>query len=504
MTRSRLGLRGIRTDRDCRNCKSRGVKCDLNRPRCLPCVQAGLTCGGYLRRVVWASNKTLTASNTLGNGVYDASPELPGPNPTETTLDHERASGEGTSLSGQPLAAPVSRATPAGCPAALIDFPSAAGDQRWFSQRLLALCTGFRLAGNAGDPEQCARAARITTDLLEQVENSSRSSTGYETGSMARSSPTSLDSLDAGILSATMNARSNPAELTFELQYIDALASLNQALRHANPVAFLGVLVLAHFEVVSASAFGEWQFHLRGARSLLDHHCQSRNDFDQLRHTVPDLRKVIAYFSWWDVAGVVIRHLNGSQADSQECLILLDWHRDLIGPEFFDTVGCPPEIFQIFVSLAKCADTSQESKQQEDALAKQSRIALAMEQLLQLGLVASDQGLCRDTWRCASVIALVTWDSPPPDTPDPVAGLRQKTLRSAVDRICSVISSIPPTSRFYAHMAKPAFLAGINATHVTQCKILRGYWRNCQTGGIPRHLAASGRCEEKWKSFEVR
>ncbi|KAH8658988.1 hypothetical protein BGZ61DRAFT_499865 [Ilyonectria robusta] len=337
VAQSRRGLRGIRRDRDCRNCKSRGVKCDLNRPRCLPCVQSELACGGYLQRVVWASNKTLDTSNS--------------------------------------------------------------SDER------------TRLAGAAIGDEQRA-------------------------------------------------------------MYLDTLASLNQALENANPVAFLGILVLAYFEVLSASEFGEWQFHLQGARSLLDRRCQSRKDVDQLWHSIANLPEMIAYLSWWDVAGVVIRHLSGSRAQSQERLIFLDWHRALIGVEFFDTV-------------AKTADTSQESDKGA-LIAEQSRHVLAMEQLLQLGLVTNYQGMCRGTWRCAAAIALLTWDSPSQDTGDLTPDCRQKALVAAVDRICRAISSVPPTSRSLA-----------------QCKVTSGYWRNCQTGGVPRHLGALAQGEQRWKRIHV-
>lgn len=55
--------RGIRRDRDCRLCKARGVKCDLNRPRCQPCVQAGLACG-YSQRVVWAGERRKKSSSS--------------------------------------------------------------------------------------------------------------------------------------------------------------------------------------------------------------------------------------------------------------------------------------------------------------------------------------------------------------------------------------------------------------------------------------------------------
>ncbi|CAK7232864.1 hypothetical protein SCUCBS95973_008402 [Sporothrix curviconia] len=56
--------RGRRRDRDCVTCKTRGLKCDLNRPQCLPCVQAGLSCGGYPMRVVWLDQRRSSASTS--------------------------------------------------------------------------------------------------------------------------------------------------------------------------------------------------------------------------------------------------------------------------------------------------------------------------------------------------------------------------------------------------------------------------------------------------------
>lgn len=64
--RNPASLRGIRRDRDCRNCKTRGVKCDLNRPRCLPCVQSGLGCGGYPQRTIWKGGTTSSTAIPRG------------------------------------------------------------------------------------------------------------------------------------------------------------------------------------------------------------------------------------------------------------------------------------------------------------------------------------------------------------------------------------------------------------------------------------------------------
>lgn len=48
--------RGIRRDRDCFTCRSRNVKCDLNRPSCSQCLKDNLTCEGYPSRVIWQTN----------------------------------------------------------------------------------------------------------------------------------------------------------------------------------------------------------------------------------------------------------------------------------------------------------------------------------------------------------------------------------------------------------------------------------------------------------------
>lgn len=76
MERPRGKPRGIRRDRDCRLCKARGVKCDLNRPRCQPCVQAGLACG-YPQRVVWAGERRKKPSSASAGSATACSANNP-------------------------------------------------------------------------------------------------------------------------------------------------------------------------------------------------------------------------------------------------------------------------------------------------------------------------------------------------------------------------------------------------------------------------------------------
>lgn len=274
-----------------------------------------------------------------------------------------------------------------------------------------------------------------------------------------------------------------------EAQQLAALSCLNQAVEIADPVAFVGMLAFAFFEVTSDGSFGHWQRHLRGARSLLDCHCYSREQFRSLCRSVTGLPEIISYFCWWDITGAVIRRLTGDASAEDQELIFLDWHRDVMSKDLFNSVGCPPDTFQLFVALAKTsgAATSEEALQSRDK---------AMGQLLQLGLDSTYRGRCRDAWRCAAVIVVVTWYqvSRPYGEPENVA------LQRAVERICQILPSCSPSSRFYAHMAKPVFLAAMHATSSQQCGVLSKYWSNCQDGRFPRYPGALGQCQEIWRS----
>ena len=299
---------------------------------------------------------------------------------------------------------------------------------------------------------------------------------------------------------------------TAEFYRLTALASLSEALETAHPVAFLGIAVFAFFEVVMDADFGAWQVHLRGARSLLDHHCSRREDLDSLLRRVTGFAELLAYFAWWDVIGTVIRRLSGHPG-ADERLIFLDWHRTTMGDEFFGTVGCHPTTFRLLISLAETAADLQGGNRlvaAEEVSRQRSRYAQAMGQLLLLGSDATDEGRCRDTWRCAAAIAVLTWhtshatatatatatgkaDDGPGDDDTRAA------LDAAVDRICEVLAEASPSSQFYTHMATPAFFAGINATSLRQCTVLRMYWGRCRIGKHPRYWGARAECEERWR-----
>lgn len=341
-------------------------------------------------------------------------------------------------------------------------------------ERLSAFTQSLRMS------QQGSQDAIMGPQLVSQVDEFLKARRKTRSVQPAAPVPVAIDDTDA------------QDEDDFEVHRLATLASLNEVLETAEPVAFLAIAVFAFFEVVSDGAFGEWQRHLRGARSLLDYHCRSPGEFAALSARVPGLSEMLAYFSWWDVVGSIIRRLSRSPAGSDEGLIFLPWHRGLMDDDFFSAVGCPANTFQLFVSLIEGSPGAVEHRHVQ-----------AMGQLLQLGSDQTDQGQCADGWRCAAAVAVLTWD----DYASEVGGLasmRRAALTSAVDRICHIVAAAQPTSRYYAHKATAIFLAAINASSPEHCRVVETYWQNCQTGELPRYQGAKAQCEEIWRSKGIR
>ena len=493
--------RGIRRDRDCLHCKDRGVKCDLNRPRCLPCVQAGLGCGGWPQRIVWANESPACVARRQHEPFKQRASTSGGSLPvlgSDKAIDvtgkgAEREGFEGPSVPAPP---PGSPGRPSNSPSKSPDLQTTmAGPQPSLAQRLSALCRSLQSAEqpigtesndqSPGLPTNTSRASQLGSRIDEYLQARIRTCAGQ--GWIAHSPA------DQSLMANPLITPQGPADGDIsQLHRLTALASLSEALETANPVAFLGIAVFAFFEVVLDAAFGEWQRHLRGARSLLDYHCRSRNDLDSLSRRVPGLVEMLAYFAWWDVVGNVTRRLNGGHSGhsghsgQDETLIFLDWHRSAVGSDFFHTVGCPPETFGLLVSLAESPGDGHNYIQ-------------AMGQLMLLGSDRTEQGRCADAWRCAAAIAILSWPNSPstPDGPLPDSGL--VALGAAVDRICEMIAEVSPSSRFYTHLATPAFYAGINATSARHCDVLRTYWQGARVGEHPSYGGARAECEQRWR-----
>lgn len=431
----------MRRDRDCRSCKSRNVKCDLNRPRCLPCVQAGLPCGGYPQRVVWA-----------GQGSARAAPRKL---PQRSTSGTSGTSSTSRNEAAQPI--------PERAAFALIDNGDGSTDTGSFVNRLAAFCRQIiSVNGHSHGTNRYLSAEAISlvshlSDFMQARIESRSTADAYGGGAGEKT-----ESVDA--------ARHRLA----------ALVGLNEALRDANPFALLAIAAFAFFEVYD-SAFGEWQRHLYGARSLLDCHCRSRAELEDLSETVTGLTEIVARLVWFDTLGAIARQTSG--------LIFDDWHRGLLNDKFFRLVGCPEDTFDLFIHVAKMDEAS-------DPVGS---CILAMEQLLRLDASDStDWGLSANAHRCAAAIAVLGRISE-----QTAAMSRRSAMASAVERICQIIAATPSSSQFYIHMAVPAYLAGMNATTPQQCDAVRRYWQHCNIARVLRYPGGLARCEEEWQAKKI-
>lgn len=403
--------RGIRHDRHCQSCQSKGIKCDLNRPRCRPCLQRGVACH-YPQRVVWiGEKKQSTASKTSSN----LSPSL------------------------TPKMSPVSTCI---APSSYIQNP---------------------------------QPNTIPINLYGFIEMLSHH---YQE---IKSSNPDLPTEAIQLISRTLNFARSRLEGDDNKQSIQshliALSNLSKVIDSGHPIALFGIATFAIFEVCCGS-FGQWTRHLQGARSLLDLHCRNKSELDTLTQSIPGLKDVLAYLVWFDVTGALVRDRD---------LVFDDWHREILNPEFFDSVGCPADTFDLLVRLVK-GDS--------DVI---DLFSMAMDQILALDSDSSDRGLAASVYRGAGSIVAFSR----PGESDNRSTIHANTISSMVDRVCDAISRMPTTSRFYVHLATPAYLTGMNACTAAQCEVIRGYWRNCQSCEFPRYPDGEEQCERRWRSISI-
>lgn len=435
--------RGIRHDRHCHHCRINGIKCDLNRPRCQPCQQQDVPCQ-YPQRVKWMGEKRTPASKQSPR----TSPSL-SPLSTASTEQHNQY-GQ-TDLH-------------ANIPINLYGF--------------IDLLSHFYQEIQSSKQELPEEAIELISRTL----------------SFARSR-----------LQGTDDKESIQSHLT-------ALSNLSRVIESAHPVALFGIGTFAMFEVC-CGPFGQWHRHLQGARSLLDLHCHSQTDIDNLTQKIPGLANVLAYLVWFDVTGTLVRE--------DGALIFDDWHRNILHQSFFSSVGCPPDTFDLFVHLAKLEpETEFESGNTFIDTPDWNIVELsarAMDQVLRLDPSdTTDCGIAAAVYRYAGAIVAFSRlsDQPQTQTQRPRQTQDQNhtgyqlsststpthstVLSNLVDRVCNAISRLPTTSRFYVHLATPAYLSGMHATNEAQCEVIRNYWRNCRLCEFPRYPDGQEQCERRW------
>ncbi|KAH8429935.1 Zn(II)2Cys6 transcription factor [Aspergillus melleus] len=276
---------------------------------------------------------------------------------------------------------------------------------------------------------------------------------------------------------------------------VAVLMGLSQLVGSAHPLALFGIATFAIFEVCSGS-FGRWHCHLHGARSLLDLHCRNRADFETLSRRITGLADVLSYLVWFDATGALMR--GGS-------LIFDDWHRETLQKSFFDSVGCPPETFDLFVHLAKYCDRDRRA-----ALDAVDLTWRAMDQILQSQSTdcMTDRGRAAVVYRYTGAIVAFTragcnQGTTPTTNTISTTMLSSRVVSSMVDKVCESVTQMDVNSQFYIHMATPVYLAGMNATTEAQCFVFRTYWRNCQLGDFPRYPDGQAQCERRWRHNRV-
>lgn len=440
--------RGIRRDRDCQSCKSRGIKCDLNRPRCQPCVQSGLPCGGYPQRVVWATDAALGPKRSRETTTAKTAATTPNTTTTPSLSQESPSPSDGQ----KPNANTPSQVEIA--PTLQMHDRYMTFNQFSFIKRLAGFYEQIKHAGTQTrggylSPEAIELVSRIWDFIRAKMK-------GHGAATDDSTQKLSIDAVHF---------------------HVEALMRLTEAIDKAHPIALFGIATFAFFEVCDGS-FGEWQCHLNGARSLLDFHCRNKADLDRLSYEIVGVNEIVAHLVWFDTMGAIIRGSKG--------LIFDDWHRETLSDEFFAGVGCPLDTFHLFVTLAKGGNSMMNA------------LDLSFEALDQLLLCAepssSDSALVENAWRCTAAIAILSQIGN-------VGSLsRRKALSTAVDKACRVLAFIPPASGIYIHLAATAYLAGIHATHPRQCEVVRSYWRNCRVSDFPRYPDGQAKCEEKWRA----
>lgn len=266
--------RGIRHDRHCERCRANGIKCDLNRPRCQPCVQSGAGCQ-YPQRVIWMGNK-------------------------------ERRKEQPASKQSPSSSSPVSLARDRS-----LQEPQQLGVQSNKHIKHIPInLNGF-------------------IDLLSEFYQEIQSS--------KQELPNETIELISQTLSYARLRLQGANDDDAIQSHLVALTNLSRVIDSAHPIALFGIGTFAMFEVCCGS-FGNWQRHLHGARSLLDLHCTNKAELDGLTDRIPGLADVLAYLVWFDVTGTLNRGDNDLIFDNWHREILTQDFLDWVGcpPDTFE------------------------------------------------------------------------------------------------------------------------------------------------------------------------
>lgn len=423
--------RGIRRDKDCLTCKARGTKCDLNRPECGPCQQDGLACEGYVNRVKWVGGTTSSAKAQAGLVQHHQQPpELSSELSVLTSP---------SSVTTNRIPSPVDQAKHA------LTSPDSLSAQN---------------DGNPGWTTGIANYLRYFTLQYTQAR------AGHDQRTVPDDEYTGFFDVWAFAwerISSRMNGGSLSDGLDHDLLYSNALQGLKRSVESGDILAVFGITVFAFLDV-REGPFGYWSRHLRGARALLDVHCQDWGQLSMLYQSTPGLKQAISLLNWYDVMGAIIH--------KDRRLVFADFHRVELDPALFELVGCPRETFFVYVRIAEGFMSELSHETYHSSLA----------QLLQLAHSTSDERLLlQDAWRYASI--LVALEELYPDAENEAGN----TSTVISDKICDIVEMIQPSSAVYLHLPVAVYFVGIHAATERHHTVAERFWGYFDANPIPSY-----------------
>ena len=213
---------------------------------------------------------------------------------------------------------------------------------------------------------------------------------------------------------------------------------------------------------------------MRGARALLDVHCQNWGQLSNLYQSTPGLKQAISLLNWYDVMGAIIH--------KDRRLVFDDFHRVEIDPTLFELVGCPRETFFVYVRIAEGHMSELSHETYHTSLA----------QLLQLSHSMHDETLLlQDAWRYASILVALEELYPDAETE---AG---NTSTVIADKICDLLELIQPRSAAYLHLPVAVYFVGIHAATERHHEVVSRFWGYFDSNPIPSYPNAQAMCDAR-------
>lgn len=327
-----------------------------------------------------------------------------------------------------------------------------------------------------------------------------------------------------------------------------ALVTLNEAIKAGDILAIYGVVTLSFLDVYEGP-FIDCQWHMHGARALLQLHCRDGPSLDALCAELAGLREAVSLLSWYDTMGFYF------EQNRRNALVFPDWVRTGMRDEFFELVSCPRDAYMVYAAVVK-ARTAHRGNREDDgdvemdgttvhAVAaaadtkspgyvkvkaemdvststsppahyapqryqeKLKLCALAVQQVMQISDdLTSPRHAHRDiktrelheSFRYAA--ALIATETAHAGDDMDIDDETTATLARLTDHVCARVTSgvVPVTSGKYRHFACQVTIVGHHAKTERHRHAVAGYWAHCDK--LARPIYPIGRThsgnEEHW------